>query len=275
MKIKLKINPLLLVLLLLITVSLSSRESTDYDHTVLTNEHRQQLAMSIDDPLILSFFADSRFRVYEVAQKKRNYNQITVDFYRSPSFGLFTPAGKAQARKFIDEHKSYLKKALERFNLSPDAAPVISTLAGIEYSWGNSNPKSRVFNSLYSVYKQIPAQKNFAIRNIKGLLRGINNPAIEIDAFTPSSFMGAVGYCQLMPFWFTDISERNIEAKLDLDGDGVFDPFSMPDAIAFFAWYLSESGFNSNKWRAVKSYNGQGPAAEAFADAVIEFAEKI
>ncbi len=236
---------------------------------------RYSLERKIESEALLLFFEDPRFKIYKVAQRKSSYDQITADFYRSPSFGLFTPWGEMQARKFIRDYEYYLNKAVKRFNLPRDAVPVISALAGIEYSWGELNPSYSVFNSLYSVYAQIPTHENFALRNIRGLIDGFENPSIKIDAFSPSSFMGAVGYCQLMPMWFTRITRDGLEKKLDLDGDGVFDPFSMPDAIAFFAWYLSENGFRRNPRNAVRLYNGSGPAAEAFADVVMEFAEKI
>ncbi len=250
---------------------LSSRKAPEETYP----RSRHTLESKIETETLSRFFEDSRFEVYEVAQRKSNYDQITTDFYRSPSFGLFTPWGEMQAKRFIRDYEFYLKKAVNRFNLPPDAIPVISALAGIEYSWGQLNPRHSVFNSLYSVYLQIPTHENFALRNIRGLIDGVENPLIKIDAYSPSSFMGAVGYCQLMPMWFTRITKDGLEEKLDLDGDGVFDPFSMPDAIAFFAWYLSENGFNRNPRTAVRLYNGSGPAAEAFADAVLEFAEKI
>lgn len=243
---------------------------------IISAEHNTcTLAQKIDNRHLSYFFSSPEFEVYEIGKRKSNYEEITVDFYKRPSFGLFTSWGEKRGREFIDEHNYYLNRAVEHFNLSTDAIEIISALAGIEYSWGAQEPPYRTFNSLYSVYLQLPTHKNFALRNIQGLIDGVENPGIKIDAFSPSSFMGAVGYCQLMPMWFTEIGERNLEEKLDLDNNGFFDPFTMPDAIAFFAWYLSENGFGRNQWNAVKLYNGKGPAADAFADAIIEFSEKI
>jgi membrane-bound lytic murein transglycosylase B len=121
----------------------------------------------------------------------------------------------------------------------------------------------------------VPSKKSYAVKNIKGLLEGVRNPKIEIDPYVPSSFMGAVGYCQLMPFWFTAITAGGYEELLDLDDDGVFDPFNMPDAIAFFGWYMSDRNYNKDKKRAVAGYAGSGSTARAFAGAVIEFADSI
>ncbi|MEA3506244.1 MAG: lytic murein transglycosylase [Elusimicrobiota bacterium] len=267
-----------LLLIALFFAGCAKREIPEFK-TELRREIYIELSRDLSDkqyaPLLKELINDERFKIYELGAKKKTYDAVPVDHFKGTKFGLLTPAGRRAGRKFLNEHRTSLARAAERFGLAPHSAETIAGLAGIEYSWGNLNPPYRLFNSLISVYHTVPAQQRFALRNIRGLLEGINNPAIEIDPWASSSFMGAVGYCQLMPFWFTVITERGYEEKLDLNGDGIFNPFSMPDAIAFFAWYISEGNYNRNPKSAVASYAGSGSTAKAFADAVLGFADSI
>ena len=230
----------------------------------------------IDSPKLDRLFSHPDFTIYErVASAQRSYNQITVEFYKRPQFGLFTDAGIRAGRRFVEDNYEALTRAADEFNIGYDAIWDISALAGIEYSWGRMRPRHRAFNALVSLYRDVPARRTFAINNIRGLLRAIEDPFIEIDPFAPSSFVGAVGYCQLMPFWFTTILDWRHRERLDGNNDGVFDPYDMDDAIQFFAWRLSDRNYTNNRFDAIKRYNGSGSAARAFAEAVIEFSGLI
>gem|GEM_PF-2788037 len=252
----------------------SSDKSIEYD-----GEHRElymSLRERVDSPLITEFFSDSRFRIYErTLERNTSYNKITVDFYKRPSFGLFTEEGKEKGRSFVQDKYSALTEAAQRFGLPKEAIWDISALAGMEYSWGRLKPTNMAFNSLASLYRDVPHRRDFATRNIEGLIEGINDPFIEIDPFAPSSFVGAVGYCQLMPFWFSYITDWSDKELLDISGSGSFDPYDMKDAIGFFAWRLKEQGYKENRFVAIRRYNGSGQAAEAFAEAIIDYADKI
>ncbi|MFW6134418.1 MAG: lytic murein transglycosylase [Elusimicrobiota bacterium] len=235
----------------------------------------QSLRKDIRNPVIKELLLDPRFKLYQTKRKKENYDKVDRNYFKSAKFGLLTDAGKARGEEFIRGNWIYLKEAMERFNLDEDVIPVISGLAGIEFSWGRTKTPYKAFNSLVSVYKYMPKYKNYALSNLRGLIKGIENPKIELDPYAPSSFMGAIGYCQLMPFWLTKISELNCEQELDIDSDGKFDIYNMADAIGFFAWYLEKGNFSINKRGAIRSYIGRGPTAEAYTDAILAFSKTL
>jgi len=250
------------------------QESADY-----IGEYRElYLSMKehIDSPLLAKLFNDPRFKIYERSHnRKKNYDKITVDFYKRPQFGFFTKAGVKAGREFAEKNIEALKKAIDMYKLPEKAVWDISALAGIEYSWGRLKTPYHAFNALVSLYRDVPTHKDFALKNIKGLIDGIDDPFIKIDPYAPSSFTGAVGCCQLMPFWLSKISEYRKKDRFDVNKDGVFDPFDMDDAIGFFAWRLKEQGYLKNRFNAIKRYNGSGAAATAFAQAIIEYVSLI
>lgn len=264
---KSKIFLFLSVLFLALSPFLSSHTYEGEHYEVFT-----ELTKHFDKHTLSDLFSDSRFTIYErTAPAQRRYNQITVEFYKRPAFGLFTEAGFRAGRRFVDEYKDDLLMAVRRFNLPEEAIWDISGLAGIEYSWGRANPPHKVFNALISLYRDVPGRRRFALDNIEGLLIGLEDPFIKIDPFAPSSFLGGTGYCQMMPFWFKTVSQWRRKERLDINGDGIFDPYYMPDAIGFFAWRLSDMGYRRDRFNAIKRYNGSGQAARAFAEAVIEY----
>ncbi|NLB35025.1 MAG: hypothetical protein GX817_04300 [Elusimicrobia bacterium] len=229
------------------------------------------------DPEILSdLFKDPRFEIYKrTAPAQKQYNKITVEFYKRPAFGLFTEAGYRAGRKFVEEYKDDLLMAIRRFSLPEEAIWDIAGLAGVEYSWGKMKPPHKIFNALISLYRDVPGRRKFALDNIEGLLRGMEDPFIRIDPYAPSSFLGGAGYCQMMPFWFTTVSDWRRKERLDIDDDGIFDPYHMPDAIGFFAWRLSAMHYRRDRFNAIKRYNGSGSAAKAFAEAIMEYSKII
>ncbi len=265
---------ILLILWGLIFTGCAKQKKPEFQ-TDLQSKIYRELSKDIKDPALKNIIKDERFKIYELQKKKKTYDTVPGNYFKNSKFGLLTPAGRKKGREFLTKNRAYLDQAAERFGLHPDSAEIITGLAGIEYSWGRLNPPYKLFNALVSVYHTVPSRKKYAVKNIKGLLAGIRNPKIEIDPYAPSSFMGAVGYCQLMPFWFTAITTGGYEKLLDLDDDGVFDPFKMPDTIAFFGWYMNNRNYNMHKKKAVGDYAGSGSTARAFAEAVIEFADSI
>ncbi|MGM0441506.1 MAG: lytic murein transglycosylase [Elusimicrobiota bacterium] len=245
---------------------------------VLTGEKKEiynSLKNEIKSPLFKELLTHPHFQIYDIRQKSKTYKKLEVNHFKSPQFGLFTPAGKKAATNFIENNKHHLTKAVQRFNLNREAIYVITAMAGMEYSWGNLNPPHKIFNSLISVYQNNSSPRSFVVSNVNGLLQAIEHPQIELDPFAPSSFMGAAGYCQLMPFWFTTIIQQDKVTSLDLDENGKFNPYTISDAIAFFAWRLKEGGFNQDKKTAIMRYIGSGTTASSYVTAVLDFAEEI
>ncbi len=273
----------LLYLLIIMLLTLGSTSEGTVDNkpdaeivlTGIKGEIYDSLSKEVPGPLFKELFKDPLFQIYEIRQKSESYQAVTVDYFKSPRFGLFTPAGKRAGTNFLEKYSEYLGRAVQRFELDQEAIPVISAMAGMEYSWGNLNPTHKIFNSLVSVYHNNPGRKAFVLQNINGLLQAMEHPDINIDPFAPSSFMGAAGYCQLMPFWFTTIIEHDKIHLLDLDNSGKFNPYSMPDAIAFFAWRLDEGGFNRDQRTAIRRYIGSGTTADSYVTAVLDFAQEI
>ena len=105
-------------------------------------------------------------------------------------------------------------------------------------SRGNKGQATRVSAGRLSA--TLKNKSSWAYEELKALLRYAES--VGAQAWTiPGSHYGAIGLCQFMP--------SNIERfGADGDGDGVIDPFSVPDALYSVASYLEANG-----WRGAKS----------------------
>jgi len=111
---------------------------------------------------------------------------------------------------------------------------------------------------LLSIYEQETIRGRFLgqykpLRILKGKQRDAFYQICQETSRDPKlqvcSSAGAIGLMQFKPATW-------LENRIDVDGDGVANPWSLPDAVASAARYLLRNGYNHSIWQAVCSYAG-------------------
>jgi len=223
--------------------------------------------------IIDSLLSSPEFQVYDLKGKIKSYRNLPLDYYLRKEVGFYTQKNIERCINFIEENKEYFNEVIQRFNLKEKAIFTITSILLLEYNLCDSTLKTgyKLFNSLVSVYKA--GYRSFASHEIYNLIKAIKDPDIKVDAFAPSSFMGAIGYPQLLPRWLPIVSKikwrgnkEGFDQQLgssqkevlvvDLNNNG-FNPFTVPDAIGFVAWYLKNNNFNEDPEKAIEHYNPQ------------------
>ena len=156
--------------------------------------------------------------------------------------------------KFYKEHAELLHKVADQYGVDPF---LILSFVGVETQYGLYASSYPVFNSLHTIIHNIPRRANWAEDEMVAWFM-----ICRVDGLGPhdvkGSYAGAFGYGQFMPTSFKSYA-------VDMDGDGVREPFEWADVMASIANYLLKRGNyqigstdfseNSANWRAVWKYN--------------------
>ena len=156
--------------------------------------------------------------------------------------------------KFYNEHADLLNSVANKYGVDPY---LILSFVGVETQYGLYASSYPVFNSLHTIIHNIPRRGKWAEDEMVAWFM-----ICRVDGLGPhdvkGSYAGAFGYGQFMPTSFKSYA-------VDMDGDGVREPFEWADVMASIANYLLKRGNyqigstdfseNSANWRAVYKYN--------------------
>jgi len=156
--------------------------------------------------------------------------------------------------EFYNEHSQLLHEVANKYGVDPY---LILSFVGVETQYGIYASSYPVFNSLHTIIHNIPRRAKWAEDEMVAWFM-----ICRVDGLGPhdvkGSYAGAFGYGQFMPTSFKSYA-------VDMDGDGVREPFEWADVMASIANYLLKRGNyqigsndfseNSANWRAVYKYN--------------------
>lgn len=206
-----------------------------------------------------------------------------IAFLRKESKDIYakflTPAGAAQGRAYINEHRAALSRAAAEYGVAPE---VIVGILTVESGLGSNTGKYPVFNVFASLAvmdsPEVIRELNLASVGRDRLKKKAAWGRRELQVFLEycaarhldpfsycGSWAGAMGFCQFLP---SSLKRCGVSAS----GQGPVDLFTHDDAIFSIACYLQKSGFkrqNRASWRrAVYSYNH----SDAYVDTVLTLA---
>jgi membrane-bound lytic murein transglycosylase B len=156
--------------------------------------------------------------------------------------------------KFYNEHSQLLNEVATKYGVDPF---LILSFVGVETQYGLYASSYPVFNSLHTIIHTIPRKAKWAEDEMVAWFM-----ICRVDGLGPldvkGSYAGAFGYGQFMPTSFKSYA-------VDMDGDGMREPFEWADVFASIANYLLKRGNyqigstdfseNSLNWQAVYKYN--------------------
>jgi len=156
--------------------------------------------------------------------------------------------------KFYREHQALLQAVSDKYGVDP---LLILSFVGVETQYGTYASSYPVFNSLHTIIHTLPRRAKWAEDEMVAWFM-----ICRVDGLGPhaikGSYAGAFGYGQFMPTSFKRYA-------VDMDGDGVREPFEWADVFGSIANYLLKRGKyqtdsldfseNSANWRAVYKYN--------------------
>ncbi len=189
---------------------------------------------------LLSPILDKRFRLH----KRKKRKKLNKKLY----FKLLDINKKiVVAEQILKSYNKPLKRAEKGFSVDKEA---IATIIAIETHGGKFTGKYKMINALFSIH----IRKGTFLNQLKALNRMVEK---GFDPFTPSSFAGAFGYPQFLPYSY-------LKYGVDGNKDGKVDLFNMEDAIFSAANYLAKHGWKKDKRKAIFSYNPSSWYVEAF-----------
>jgi len=202
---------------------------------------------------ISQYLDDSRFEIYKFKKggKFINYADTTQSWYMKVD-------SIEKCADFVEEYYSWLKKAEDEFGPSPE---YITSQLQLETNRGQYTGKCPLINSFISVYLNKPGRRREFYKHLTDFLDLFANTNDSIvypkDIFdVKGSWAGAYGIAQGMPKIIKKYGK-------DFDGDNLFDPMNIPDAIGFMARYLADHNFKKNHSDAIKKYNIGHPFYES------------
>ena len=208
-----------------------------------------QKRLSSDGYSISEYIGDPRFEIYEPR------NGRAIDYSDTTEFWYLKNDSIEKCADFAHWQGMWLEKAEKEYGVPPEY--IVSELR-LETRLGHYLGEHPAINSLISKYlHRQGSSREFYYGEIKALLRDYKYFASDIFEL-PGSSSGAIGIMQFTPYFRR------------FDGDGRFDPFTMPDAIGSAANYLSRNGFRGDPRKAVYRYNPNDPY---YAKAVTAHAE--
>ncbi len=156
--------------------------------------------------------------------------------------------------KFYEEHQELLHRVAQKYGVDPY---LILSFVGVETQYGSYASSYPVINSLHTIIHTLPRRAKWAEDEMVAWFM-----ICRMDGLGPldvkGSYAGAFGYGQFMPTSFKRYA-------VDMDGDGIREPFEWADVMASIANYLLKRGKyqigsndfseNSANWRAVYKYN--------------------
>jgi hypothetical protein len=200
---------------------------------------------------ISQYLNDSRFEIYKFkrGEKFTNYADTSKSWYMKHD-------SIEKCADFLEENYFWLKKAEEKYGPSPEH---ITSQLQLETNRGQYTGERPLINSFVSVYLDRPERRREFYRYITDFLDLFadtnDNIIYPEDIFdVKGSWAGAYGIAQGMPGII-----KKYGKKADGDGDGIFNPMNLPDAIDFMGLYLSDHGFKKNPSGAIQRYNWGHP----------------
>jgi membrane-bound lytic murein transglycosylase B len=201
------------------------------------------------------------------------------------------PENTAICRAFLNEHKDAFKKTENEFGVPADIAVA---LLFVETRLGTSLGKSNVFHTLASMAEtrrpeQLAAwldeinlpqsrmdwfhettrlRSGWAYKELAAFIRYAEKNGL--DPFSvPGSVYGAFGICQFIPSSVAPYAA-------DGNGDGVIDLFTLEDALASLASYLTKNGWKAGLSRAgrhavLRRYN----RLDVYANTILALADTV
>ncbi len=172
--------------------------------------------------------------------------------------------------KFYNEHKELIHQVSNKYGVDPY---LILSFVGVETQYGLYASAYPVFNSLHTIIHNIPRRAKWAEDEMVAWFM-----ICRLDGLGPhdvkGSYAGAFGYGQFMPTSFKSYA-------VDMDMDGVREPFEWADVLASIANYLLKRGNyeigstdfseNSANWRAVYKYN----PSKNYVKVILELREEL
>ncbi len=182
----------------------------------------------------------------------------------------------ARAKAFLKKHNELLKKVEQTYGVPKEvivsillvetdlgrylgAGPAVRILASMAISDSPEMVNRYLPPELRGKKKTLARMKKkagWAYDELKELIHYSMNNGLDILKIKGSIF-GAIGICQFMP------SNAN-KLGVDFDGDGRVDLFSLPDAVASTANYLTHHGWKDStdskeQYRVILRYNYSRP----------------
>lgn len=171
---------------------------------------------------------------------------------------------------FYYRHQELLNKVADKYGVDPF---LILSFVGVETRYGEHSSKHPVFNALHTIIHTMPRRAKWVEDEMVAWFM-----ICRVDGLNPldvkGSYAGAFGYGQFMPTSFKHYA-------VDMDGDGVREPYEWADVFASIANYLLKRGRyntgstdfteNSRNWRAVYKYN----PSKNYVKAVLELRSEL
>jgi membrane-bound lytic murein transglycosylase B len=173
---------------------------------------------------------------------------------------------------FLNRHMNVLVGAEERYGV--DKRYIVSIL-GVESDFSRYVGRYRAVNSFVTQYVHIRKRRNFALKQLKEIIRyaeKTNIPLFELR----SSYAGAIGCGQFIP---SSLNRLFIGQREQIEHA---DPFNTADCIYSISNYLKKSGWDkrqnntlpargSKNWKAIRAYNH----SDNYTKLIIEVAESL
>ncbi|PIS47404.1 MAG: hypothetical protein COT17_03615 [Elusimicrobia bacterium CG08_land_8_20_14_0_20_51_18] len=242
--------------------------SIDVYQTVLANLQ----GSGIPENFIKNSFSDPNVRIHpeitDLMTPKPDQPPPTPISYEEYKKLIVTPKRIADGVKFYGKNKELLEKISAESGVDP---LILTSLIGVETTYGTNTGKYRVFNALYTISNTVPRRASWAAKELAELLKLCSRQGKDPLSIY-GSYAGAFGFGQFMP------SSYNAYA-VDYDKDGYADLYAWPDALASVANYLIRHGYqagtadfsaNSSVWKALYAYNHSSNYVNSILDLRLE-----
>ncbi|MCF7807391.1 MAG: lytic murein transglycosylase [Candidatus Marinimicrobia bacterium] len=214
-------------------------------------------------------FSDPEIRVDETIVKRFSKPAERLDYsdYRR----IFVNNDRInEGILFYYRHQELLNEVADRYGVDPF---LILSFVGVETRYGRHSSSYPVFNSLHTIIHTMPRRAKWVEDEMVAWFM-----ICRVDGLNPlgvmGSYAGAFGYGQFMPTSFKHYA-------VDVDGDGVREPYEWADVFGSIANYLLKRGRyntasmdfteNSRNWRAVYKYN----PSKNYVKAVLELRSEL
>ena len=222
------------------------------------NHLLQSLEKNFDNSTIESLFTSKEFELDTTLTRRiKEGREWYKKWYKehkgeNPYKNVLTKKSIKECLSFLEKNDSFFTDIIKKFNLTnPKTKELLVSLIRIETHLGKYPGKDKAFNILAShyIFNKNKQTRKFALKQILYLIKLKNK--INLDPFSYSSIMGAIGWTQGIPKALNDYA-------VDFDKDGKINLFSLSDAVGFTLNYLGVregSSGTKNISNTLKWYN--------------------